>query len=152
MWLADVGNGKSVREPLLFDGSNERSAEGLRYRVGRVEDSYALFETDAAGAWRPRYLIDMTPRKREEFRSVCDWTQTSPDSIFTQRTLCTIARPDGRATLLNNTLTIIKNDAIVEREVNSEQWESTVRETFGIASGVYPLLQGGAGSGNSGRR
>ena len=48
-WLVDVGNGKSCREPLDLAGSIESTAEGVRYRVGRIEDGPAVLETGPDG-------------------------------------------------------------------------------------------------------
>lgn len=79
-----------------------------------------------------KIVIDPTPRRREEFQPVCDWTQTSPNSIFTQRKLCTLARPNGRALLINSTLTISEDSAVTERQIPDEQWQSCVRDVFGI--------------------
>src|SRR5215831_2539688 len=33
VWLTDVGNGKSTREPVRLDGKNQSSAEGVDYEV-----------------------------------------------------------------------------------------------------------------------
>jgi N-hydroxyarylamine O-acetyltransferase len=131
-WLTDVGNGKSAREPLNFDGSNTTTAEGISFRVGESEPGLALLETDDDGNWQPRFIIDPQPRRRDEFHAVCDWTQTSPESIFTQRRACTLARPDGRVLLMNNQLTITERDKIEERLVRDDEYEKTLQELFGI--------------------
>ncbi len=131
-WLVDVGNGKSVREPVNFDGSNVGVAEGVRYRVERYQNRPALMESDEHGAFRVRFVVDPTPRKRAEFVDVCEWTQSSPDSIFTQRRICTLARPDGRFLLLNNQLTITEGSETRERLIPDEEYPACLRETFGL--------------------
>jgi N-hydroxyarylamine O-acetyltransferase len=138
-WLVDVGNGKSVREPMNLDESNTSTAEGIRYRIARTEAGLALMETDENAMYRPRFVIDPTPRRREEFISVCEWTQSSPDSIFTQRRICTLARPNGRLLLLNNQLTITEGTLIEERLIADDRYVDCLREMFkitGICQGV----------------
>jgi len=132
-WLVDVGNGKSAREPLRFDGSNTTTAEGISFRVGESELGLALLETGQNGNWQPRFIIDPQPRQRAEFDAVCDWTQTSPESIFTQRRACTLARPEGRLLLMNNLLTITERDKIEERVIREDEYEKTLQELFGIS-------------------
>jgi N-hydroxyarylamine O-acetyltransferase len=133
-WLTDVGNGKSAREPLNFDGSNTTTAERISYRVGESEFGLALLQTDGRN-WQPRFIIDPQPRQRGEFNAVCDWTQTSAESVFTQRRACTLARPEGRVLLMNNQLTITDRDTTEERIIAEDQYKKTLQELFGIVLG-----------------
>jgi len=131
-WLADVGNGKSTREPLLLDGGTESSAEGVRYRVRDTDDGPILFETAEDGQWKARFLMDPEPKSRENFINVCEWTQTSSESMFTQRRVCTLARPDGRVLLMNNTLSITSPAGTHEREIPPEEYMACLRSYFGL--------------------
>ena len=127
-WLVDVGNGKSSREPLRMDGSNETSAEGVRYRVS----SSTVLEKLPGEHWRTRFTFSPIPRNRAEFEEVCHWTQTSPESVFTKNRVCTVARPDGRVTLLNSTLTVADGAAVSDSEISPEALTDCLRTHFGI--------------------
>jgi len=131
-WITDVGNGKSAREPLLIDGSNETLAEGISYRAARTELGPAVLEGTPEGEWQIRFLFDPTPRRRDEFHAVCEWTQTSPESRFTQHRICTIATPNGRVLLLDDKLTITEGDRVEERILPGREWESCLKPYFGI--------------------
>lgn len=131
-WLTDVGNGKSFREPLNLNGTTASSAEGVTYRVASIQEGAGVVETDKDGSWKPRFVFDPQPRRREEFIPMCEWTQTSPESRFTRNRLCTIARPDGRITLMNDTLTIDQGGASEERKVTAGEYENLLWAHFGI--------------------
>ena len=100
-YLVDVGNGESCRAPLRFDGANERDAEGKTYRVGSHDATPALMFRTQDDPWRPRFLIDATPRRREEFAAMCRFHQTSPESHFTRQRLVTLATDRGRLTVVD---------------------------------------------------
>ena len=110
-WLADVGFGESSLAPLpLGEGSEQVvEADGLRRE------------------------FTLVPRRLEEFEAMCEFSQTSPDMIFTQRRLCTLATATGRITLSD--LRLIERDGgrVTERELaGEEQWRSVLRERFGV--------------------
>ncbi len=133
-YLVDVGNGESCRAPLRFDGANESSAEGKSYRVESRGDGLALIFREAAGDWRPRFVFDTTPRRRDEFAEMCRYHQTSPDSIFTQQRLVTLATSEGRLTLVDRRFTRTGGDRPQERQLGSDaEYRQCLREQFGIA-------------------
>jgi N-hydroxyarylamine O-acetyltransferase len=131
-WITDVGNGKSAREPLLIDGSNETTAEGISYRAAQTEIGLAVLETTPAGEWQIRFIFDPMPRRRDEFHEVCEWTQTSPESRFTQHRICTLATANGRVLLLDDKLTITEGDRVEERILQGREWEQCLKPLFGI--------------------
>ena len=130
IWLVDVGNGKSTREPLRWEGVNDSNAEGVSYHVRQSNNGPVLFETGEDGQWKPRYLIDPEPKRREDFLEVCEWTQTSSESRFTQMRICTLAQPNGRVLLMDNKLTINEADQIHEREIEPAEYTTCLRKYF----------------------
>jgi N-hydroxyarylamine O-acetyltransferase len=83
---------------------------------------------DAAVSLRSsRALSDFAPCVRQ---------QTSPDSSFTQRRVCTRATPDGRITLSELRLITTVNGKRDERVIGSEEeYQTVLREQFGIVLG-----------------
>ena len=64
---------------------------------------------------------------------MCHYHQTSPDSIFTQQRLVTIATFEGRVTLNDMRLSITKGAEIQESMVNSEgEYYEILKQNFGI--------------------
>lgn len=68
-----------------------------------------------------------------DFSEMCDYNQTSPDSHFTQQTICSIATVKGRVSLSDDDLIITKGRKIGRLPVNSpEAKEQILRDYFGI--------------------
>jgi N-hydroxyarylamine O-acetyltransferase len=68
-----------------------------------------------------------------EFEPMCLYHQTSPQSPFTQKRLCTLATPDGRITLSGSryisTVQGVRDEQPVEDE---EHFRLLLKERFGI--------------------
>ena len=132
-FLVDVGNGQSVRDPLSLVGGETSEAEGVEYSVGTHDHCYALYYWDANSEWLPRFLFSTTPRQQSEFSEMCEFHQTSPESVFTKQRLATLATPEGRLMLLGNRLIEVRGAERTERELTSEEDVLlTLRSRFGI--------------------
>ncbi len=132
-WLADVGFGDSFLEPLRFDEQGEQ-LDGLRaYRIEHDEAYRWVWERDYDGMWTRQYRFDLRPRQLSDFAPMCVWQQTSPDSSFTQRRICSRATPDGRVTLSEMRLITKVNGQRNECTLDSEEeCQMVLRERFGI--------------------
>lgn len=133
LWLADVGFGDSFLEPLRFESLGEQP-DGLRaYRIEHDGISRWLWERDYDGTWARQYRFDLQPRQLSEFAAMCVWQQTSPDSSFTQRRICTRAIPDGRVTLSEMRLITTVSGQRDERLLDSEEeYQVVLHEKLGI--------------------
>ena len=64
---------------------------------------------------------------------MCDYHQTSPDSIFTRRRLVTMATPEGRISLTDMQLVVTnraeKHDSVI---YSKDQYKSILKRKFGI--------------------
>ena len=64
---------------------------------------------------------------------MCDYHQTSPDSIFTRQRLVTMATPEGRIALIDMQLVTTKCAEKHESVVYSkDQYKSILKRKFGI--------------------
>ncbi|HMM41549.1 MAG TPA: arylamine N-acetyltransferase, partial [Thermomicrobiales bacterium] len=98
-WLADVGFGDSFRAPLRLATGLEQPDADRHYRVVAAGEDLFLEERRPGGGWKPQYAFTLTPHTLPDFAAMCVVQQTSPDSHFTQRRVCSIATPNGRITL-----------------------------------------------------
>lgn len=141
-YLVDVGFGDFARQPLPLSGEPRADVSGT-YRVqalddGRFESQYLgprPGEDDpdvAPDEWVTRYRLTPDDRAGTEFRSACDWTQTSPDSAFTGRLVCSLATDDGRRTLSENALTVTTADERTKREIPPDMRRAVLREQFDL--------------------
>jgi len=132
-YMVDVGNGQSGREPLRLDGANECASEGITYRIAQRGDDLALMFRKDGDDWLPRFLFTPQPRVNEQFAGMCTYLQTSPESIFVQGRLVTLATENGRKTLLPEGLRIETTASNEEIPVESEDdYRNILTEHFGI--------------------
>jgi N-hydroxyarylamine O-acetyltransferase len=128
-WLADVGFGDSFREPLRLSETGGQERDGITYRLDVENDGRVLWRVDA-GRWRPQYRFRMQAYRLADFRGGCTYHQTSPDSPFTRRRVCTLATPDGRITLSDTKLVLTQNGSKEERTLNDEPAVAEALRTY----------------------
>jgi N-hydroxyarylamine O-acetyltransferase len=137
-WLADVGFGDSFRQPLRLQPEVEQDGgDGNRYRL-RFDASERTWLLQQRGAteWVSQYRFTLQPHPISDFTERCQYQQTSPESHFTQRRICTLALPTGRVTLsdlkLITTLDGHRQERVLESE---EEYRAVLAELFGITIG-----------------
>ena len=132
-WLADVGYGDSFLEPLRLDDSSEQ-VQGLRaYRIAPERDNHFVWQRDYDGKWERLYFFTLQPWRFTEFEPMCIYHQTSPQSPFTQKRLCTLATIDGRITLADSRFISTVQGVREEHPVGDEEsYRNLLKERFGI--------------------
>jgi N-hydroxyarylamine O-acetyltransferase len=131
-WLADVGFGDSFRDPLRFAEGLEQQQDGRAYRLDSDGEHWTLMQRDAAG-WEPQYRFTLQPHAHAEYAEMCHYHQTSPDSSFTRKRVCTLATADGRVTLSDRALIVTAHGQRTEHALADESaFSTTLREYFGI--------------------
>jgi N-hydroxyarylamine O-acetyltransferase len=133
-WLCDVGFGDSFVEPLCLQPGVEQPQGKRTFRL--VKDGRVLHlelrEPDTQH-WERQYSFTLVPRRLDEFASMCEYHQTSPDSHFTRATVCSLATSDGRITLTDQDLMTTRDGERVSIPVISQaQRTAVLRDTFGI--------------------
>ncbi len=133
--LSDVGFGDSALVPVRMDEESlgEPQTDGrARYAVGRFGwGAFRLLRRDESfEAWRPQYLFDLVPRRLAEFGGGRRYHQTSPESPFTRKSLCSRATPSGRLTLSDGRLIRTEGGRREERAVRPEEAEEILVRAF----------------------
>jgi len=134
-WLADVGFGDSFREPLRLDVRGPQEQNGEAYRIVDAEEEHLVVERKEAETetWKPQYRFTLQSYGLADFDEMCRYHQTSPESPFTQKRVCTRATPDGRITVTGMRLIVTNRREKQEREFASdEEWTAALREHFGV--------------------
>jgi N-hydroxyarylamine O-acetyltransferase len=132
-WLADVGFGDCFLDPLQLQVGVEQPQAEHAFRIVEENGSLHVERTEANGAWKREYSFTLTPRRLAEFAPMCHYHQTSPESPFTRKRICTRATPDGRITLSNQRMIITHNGTRSERLLGSEEeWCDVLLENFGV--------------------
>lgn len=130
-WLADVGFGDSFVEPLRLQPDLEQEQFGRSYRL-TSEGARFIYEMNAGGAWKKQYSFTLQSRRLSGFAGMCHYHQTSPDSHFTRKQVCSLATPDGRITLSNGKLITTRNGSREERLLQAEERRLILRDRFGV--------------------
>jgi N-hydroxyarylamine O-acetyltransferase len=132
-WLVDVGFGDSFIEPLLLD-SREEQVQGARtFRIDEAGDHLIVMQREQGGGWKPQYRFNLQPHVYSDYKEMCLYHQTSPESHFTQRRICSRLTPDGRVTISQVRLITTIGNTKEERELNDEsEIAKVLREQFDI--------------------
>lgn len=133
-WLADVGWGNGFLEPLRLEpGLVQRQSQRV-YRLEPQEERLIFAEQQQPDSWLWHYRFSLQPRRLAEFDEMCAYMQSSPDSLFTQKQLCTRFSPDGRITLSNLKLITTGAGGLREERVLSGEAEAraVLKDLFGI--------------------
>ena len=131
--LADVGFGDSFIEPMRLDDRGEQIQSSGIYQLTCEGDDWTLHERLDDGAWGPQAVFSLRPRALADFAGMCHFHQTSPESSFTRKRVCSMATPDGRVTLSGLRLIMTHNGQRTERELaNEHEVQAVLRQQFGI--------------------
>lgn len=134
VWLADVGFGDSFIAPLPF----LVGGEGIIDQAGKFNlitngKSFVLQSMTEGSVWKSAYRFGFEHHALKEFTERNHFQQTSPESHFTQKRICSLARPNGRITLSDNRLIETADGQRTERELKSDaEVDSVLADIFGI--------------------
>ena len=132
-WLADVGFGDSFLEPLRLKTGVEQKQAGRKFRIIEANESLHVERCEADGSWKLEYSFTLQPRQLPEFAAMCHYHQTSPESPFTRKQVCSLATPDGRITLSGMKLITTRDGKREEREMGSQaEWQQVLKNQFGV--------------------
>jgi len=132
-WLADVGFGDCFVDPLRVRVGLEQEQQGKWYRIAEAGDSLKLERRDGEVGWKTMYLFTLKPRRLEEFAGMCHYHQTSQESPFTRKRVCSRATPEGRISLSDMKLITTNGNNREEKLLKSEtEWQTALADHFGV--------------------
>jgi N-hydroxyarylamine O-acetyltransferase len=130
-WLVDVGFGDSFVDPIVFRAGGADQVHGHRYLVLPFADEWQLLRQDDKGE-TPLYMFRDRPRQLGEYEEMSTFQQTSPESGFTKRWICSKATHDGRITLANGRLIITAGDRREETVLTGDEVRRCLHDHFAI--------------------
>ena len=134
-WLADVGFGDSFIEPIRLKPSIVSEDSTGAYRVDANGDHNLMSRRGDEGeaSWTPQYRFTLAPRELQQYREMCFYQQTSPESHFTRQRICSLATDTGRITLSDLKLITTTSGVRDERMLAGEdEFNSVLGDHFGI--------------------
>jgi N-hydroxyarylamine O-acetyltransferase len=131
-WLADVGFGESFVDPLPLLAGVSKFENGKRFGAAKENGFWQLFKQDKGGRV-VLYRFSDVARRLSDFGDMNEYQQTSPESGFTHRRICTRATPDGRITLAGMRLIVTREGQREERVLEGkEELSQCLRDQFGV--------------------
>ena len=131
LWLADVGFGESFLEPLRLEPDLDQEQAGRLYRITLRNGRYH-YSAYSDRTWKDQYSFDLRPRRLSDFAAMCHYHQTSPESHFTQKRICSLATPEGRITISGNVWIETRMGKREERVISEEEARALLQQRFGV--------------------
>ena len=120
-FLVDVGFGDSFLEPLDLDYRGEQQQEQAAYEVRRDGEYHVVMQRkNSAAAMTVSYRLQTVAHPVADFHGMCVHHETSPDSPFTRKDVCSLATPTGRITISAGQLIETRGDSRVVTELHNE--------------------------------
>ncbi len=133
-WLTDVGFGAfNMAAPIPLEIGPVKRCNGQTLRLVAAEPFGTMLQTLSGDRWRNLYSIDMEYVGPGDITYGNYYTATHPDSIFTRNRIASLPTPEGRITLLNKKLKLIKNsDEQVSDLPDDHRYLGALKTFFGI--------------------
>ena len=136
-WLVDVGFGDSFIEPLLLDERGEQQQGNRGYKLLEDGNHLVLLQREGGAEWKAQYRFTLRPYQYADFNEMCLYHQTSPESHFTRKRICSRATEEGRVTLSDLRLITTSNRGgsqnRQERTLASEaEYAEVLEKEFGV--------------------
>ena len=113
--MIDVGFGDNFLTPLKFETDIIQKDDAGFFKIIKEGDRYKLKRSSDGKNFKDEYLFSVQEEKLSNFNERCTYQQTSPESHFTQKRICSKATENGRITLSD--LRIIINEKGIKSEI-----------------------------------
>lgn len=131
-WLADVGFGAGILEPIPLTDAISVSQDGWIYRLDQSRNVWRLHTLGPVG-WSDLYSFTEEAQHRADYEIVNYYTATNPASPFVGQIVTMRVGPDARHRLIGQELTTTRPDgATVRRPVHSDDLTNVLAGIFGI--------------------
>lgn len=130
--LVDVGFGEFAFEPLTLIDNKVQKDLRTTYKVEKHSATHwRVSHLDANKMWKPEYIFSLGKRKLTDFKSRCNFHQTSEKSHFTNKKICSKPIPGGRITVSGNEIKIKINDTVETKTLITEKdFKRAIKQYF----------------------
>ncbi len=130
-WLTDIGFGDSCLAPLNLGEKAEQKDGRSTYRIEAARGFHILHELHGE-QWSKVLIVNPEPQEWSDFSDRCFFQQTSTDSAFVRKRVCSRATPEGRISLSGNSLKI-SGSTDSESPVDEKAYTTVLAKHFGIS-------------------
>ena len=141
-WLADVGFGSGLLEPLSFDAGGAHTQGGWTFELSPTgAGSWELRERQAQ-EWVTRYSLDEQRLHAADVVMANHFTSTYPRSPFVGQLVVVRRDADSTRQLIGRRLTVTHPDQSTdERRLGDHEFADALREVFGLSLSPEELTQ-----------
>ena len=137
-WLADVGLGDGLREPVPIREGKWRQ-RGLTYRLERLPDGYWRFHNHAHSAVTS-FDFRHAAADETELSNKCGWLQSAPESPFRMVFIAQRFGADHIDVQLGKVASRIEAGGKTSREIDTlDAFHGHLRDTFGLDVDLSPV-------------
>jgi N-hydroxyarylamine O-acetyltransferase len=134
-WISDVGFGDFAIHPLHLKINTPLNDPNGQFLIEQSQNNFFRVSryNQKQNSFIPEYLFSTTIRQLSDFKQMCHYHQTSPESHFTQNKVCSLATHDGRVTLTGDKLIITRKDSRKELLIKDDrEFELALKKYFNI--------------------
>lgn len=134
-YLADVGFGDSFIEPMKFKTGEIQEDEGGFFKISEPENNgyYILYRSSDRKNFTQQYKFSLTPRELNEYDAMCEYHQTSPESHFMQKIICSKATESGRVSISDLKLITTSGRTKEQRIITEDEFYSLLKSCFNVS-------------------
>lgn len=139
-WLADVGFGASLLEPLPLAPATAHQG-GWTYRLDPHPDAW-LLRTSRPDGWSDMYAFTLEPQRPSDYAVYNHYTATHPRSPFVGQMVVLRTEPYLQHALRGRQLTTTRPDgATTTRHIGVDELPDVLADLFGISLDADELIE-----------
>lgn len=132
-WLADVGFGAGLLEPLPWDAPGPHRQGGWTFELAAGADQTRQLRERPGEQWHTLYSFSPHSQHASDVEMANHFTATHPTSPFTRQLIVMGKSDRGRRRLLGRTLSLVRPDGTaVESMLGDGQVGAALEEHFGL--------------------
>ena len=132
-YLTDVGFGEFIFEPIELKLGKIQNDDRGRYLFDIYEDGYLRVNKIEDGTSTPEFIFKKVERELVEYKEMCEYHQSNPNSHFMKKRLISLPTINGRITISGNILKVTENKKVIEKELENEtEFEKALWDKFKI--------------------
>ena len=132
-YLVDVGFGDNFIEPLEFKLNIIQKDDAGFFKITEHGDRFKLNRSSDGKNFKGEYLFAVKEEQLSNYENMCNYHQTSPESHFRQKRICSNATEKGRITISDLKIIETQNGIKSETQLKDEDYFfESLKKYFGI--------------------
>jgi len=133
-YLTDVGFGEFIFEPLELQLGKIQNDERGCYLIDIYEENYLRVNKIEDGRIStPEFIFKNVERELVEYKEMCKYHQSNPNSHFMKKRLISLPTTNGRITISGKMLKVTEKKKVIEKKLENEtEFKKALWDNFKI--------------------